>query len=173
MTDIPTNVVIIDYASEIRNRGCNRVGDTHSTDLENVVNVALEEFNRVQDSKSRHKRIVLFNNCNFEEQRFIDAACDIARIAHGEEVEFTVVNIGVSVGNINITNHTACLTDAPDRLISVQDTKPKSFVDVIPQFVDAICYTESPTVSPTTLSPSISPTKRLSTVLLCTYLYTT
>ena len=157
------NIVIMDYASEIRNLECSRIGNIQSTDLYSAVNDVLDEFKRVQNSKRRNKKVVLFNNCNSEEMRFVQEACNISRIAHGESVEFTVVNIGVSIGNINLYNHSECLNgNGPDRLITIPDVKSKSFVDAIPEFVDAICYTESPTANPITQQPSLSPTPTLS-----------
>ena len=105
--------------------------------------------------------MVLFSNCNFDENQSSRMHA-MSRIVLKRE--FIVVN-GVSVGNINITNHTACLSgDAPDIIISITDTRLESFVNAIPDFVNAICYTESPTTNPTTISPSISPTPSLSKI---------
>ena len=157
------NLVIRDYANVIRELECEGIAEKQSSDLENTVRKALEEFDSVSNSRGRHKKIVLFNECNFEEYRFVQEACNISRIAHNESVEVTVVNVGVLNGNINLQNHSACIVgDSPDRVISIENLQPESFEAVIDEFVDAVCtmngQTNEPTVDPTEI-PTSDPTK--------------
>ena len=79
--------VIRDYVREIESLECDRIANNKETDLENAVSTALAMFASVSDSQGRHKKIVLFNNCNSEQERFIKDACDLSRIAHGERVD--------------------------------------------------------------------------------------
>eukprot|EP01083_Nonionella_stella_P175772 613116_1 len=169
--DLP-DPVIEDYATVVRNLECDRIASHQASDLYYVVNNTLSHFNSVTDSKGRHKKIVLFNNCNFEDTRFVQDACNISRMAHAESVEFTVVNIGVEEGNINLFNHTQCLHgENPDRMITIDTVQPESFMDVIPEFVDAVCKdnyiaTDDPITQPT-IEPTNMPTTCVGTEDRC------
>ena len=159
-----------EYINLIKSFNCGPRLGADRTNLQAGINKALEELKygtfTTPEALDRDKKIVLFNNCEDNENPPFDPCSllqdDTLKI-EGRSVEITVVNIKSLNGampNFNGDSYAQCLAeDEIDRFIYIPSVDLAEFEGTISQFVDAVCENETPSPSEIpTREPSMRPT---------------